>query len=140
MFFFFFLIIFVIDYLESTPILLASQSGSFTCNLLSSPPKNKQQVHFVVSICSPQCGQIPSSQPPPREDESFSAGIRIHARSHQLRRAMLYLEQGETSSPRSPPQPAPQCPCRRLVRVGTSSPVPLDINMTSSDSPEHGHS
>lgn len=77
---------------------------------------------------------------PPREAEPFSACIHIHARSHPLRRAMLCLEQGETSSPRSPPQPAPQCPCRRLVRVGTSSPVPLDINMTSSGSPEHGHS
>lgn len=39
-------------------------SGPLTCNLPFSPQKNKKQVHFVLSICLPQCGHIPSSQSP----------------------------------------------------------------------------
>lgn len=95
-------------------------SGPLTCNLPFSPPKKSKSILCCPSVHLSVVKFLIAS--PPREDEPFSACIHIHARSHQLRRAMLWLEQDETSSPMSPPQPAPQCPCCRLVRVGTSSP------------------
>lgn len=123
-----FLIIFIIDYMESHIVCpYSAYLPVFPClaplpvTFLFLPQKTKSK----SILCCPSVHLSVVKfliATPPREDEPFSACIHIHARSHQLRRAMLWLEQDETSSPMSPPQPAPQCPCCRLVRVGTSSP------------------